>query len=79
MRFLVDFVQSRGNGDLENSVYLDWNVQVKIEAIDSTRTVKAVPFLYLSKDSTLEAVPFGITLDKEETESDVKIHGVKVV
>ena len=55
-------------------------MQVKVEAIDPERQVKVVPFLYLSKDASLEAVPFGISLDKEEDEGDdLKVHGVKIV
>ena len=45
---------------------LDWDVRVRVEAIDPERSIKVVPFLYLSKDSSLDAIPFGITLDKEE-------------
>ena len=41
-----------------------------MEAIDPDRSIKVVPFLYLSKDASLEAVPFGITLDKSE-ESEI--------
>ena len=55
-----------------------------VEAIDPERTVKVAPFLYLSKDASLNAVPFGIALDKEEDKEltgadSIKIHGVKVV
>lgn len=58
---------------------LDWKVQVTVEAINEDRSVKVVPFLYLSKDASLEAVPFGISLDKEDAEGGEKIQGVKIV
>lgn len=52
-----------------------------MEAIDPDRSVKVVPFLYLSKDLSLDGVPFGISLDKEEAPAggDLKVHALKVV
>ena len=55
-RFLVDFLQKASS----DSLSLEWQIQVKVEAIDPERSIKVVPFLYLSKDENLEAVPFGI-------------------
>ena len=80
--FFVDFVTTTTTES--EGIGLDWDVRVRVVAIDKERAVKVVPFLYLSKDAGLEAVPFGIALDKEETngedgESSVAIHGVKVV
>ena len=76
VRLLVDFLQEPS---VDSEVELDWHVTVKIEAIDPDRSVKVVPFLYLRKDQSLEAVPYGITLDKQEEENKVSIHGVKVL
>ena len=84
-RILVDFLQETSSGGVDDEAYgLDWHVRVSVEAIDPERMVKVAPFLYLSKDASLEAVPFGIALDKEEDKEidgpdSVKIHGVKVV
>ena len=72
---MIDFLQTQ----TDDKTTLDWSVQVKVEAIDPERTVKVVPFLYLSKDASLDATPFGISLDKEEVDDQVSIHGVKVV
>ena len=58
---------------------LDWRVRLRVEAIDPERSVKVVPFLYLRKDKSLEAVPYGISLDKTEKADQVSIHGIKVV
>ena len=58
---------------------LDWRVRLRVEAIDPERTVKVVPFLYLRKDKSLEATPYGISLDKTEEADKVSIHGIKVV
>lgn len=83
VRFQVDFIQVTDDAAEEekSDIELDWYVSVKIEAIDAERSVKVVPFLYLRKDQSLDAVPYGITLDKEELDDGgkVQIHGVKVV
>ena len=55
-------------------------MRVTVEAIDTSRSIKAVPFLYLRKDTSLEAVPYGIILDRKETNGNPEnIKGVKVV
>ena len=38
-----------------------------------------VPFLYLNKDEALENLPFGISLDKEETDDSLTVYGLKVL
>jgi len=62
-------------------VTLDWSIRLRVEAIDPERSIKVVPFLYLRKDKSLEALPYGISLDKTELpdSDDVNIHGAKVV
>lgn len=38
-----------------------------------------MPFLYLRKDKALDAVPFGITLEKTEADDSVIVKAVKIV